>query len=576
MVEKEKIIGPTQAEIDEIDQFVKEKPEGNNRIKELQLKIAGGLAAAVIGLTACSPKEINAVPTTQPTESLENTPFHRPVETLAPEPTVQVEGPTIEGQSLNLGSAEIPLVKRNGAEIAEKIGANEKGWQVVTNLQGEADAFIGQEMVILPQGPEGYKWNDRAGVWQEGNNVVIPDVVIPGSFNQQEGVGGPLAVPDAAVLVKEGEGFKAVVLYDQGAVKAVDMDFSQESLTKLSDGGAMFVSEEVNKGFTLSEGEGIQRNPETGALEITNQDGEVVTQMGLRWSQVNSQQEAENLGRWVEVKASEQSEQEQAYLNSEDPGIQKLVEQGLKPEFYEGGGAVVKGEYDEWLAVWHEGKWLRLRNLETGGVPVETGIKSFRVDPTDERFRQASFSGYFVESYWNNMKQELQIDKRNIEGYEGWFWQIGIADQDTGQLKTFRVVITVKDPQGATPFPDLGPIIFQVADEGKVMEDFDPILQESGKLTVGAIHYTEAQKYLEPGFALGFKNAYIRSPLIDESRELIRVSNAACGKKIDEDGWKSTAEKNAHLLEERRFSDLDNNALLGLAIAVTVPTFDTE
>lgn len=98
MVEHEKVIGPTESEIDKTDRRVEENSDVNDKAQRLKFKIAGALAGAMVAVAGCSPEEIDAVPTTaviateqpsteKPTSSFELSPT--PELTKAAQPTVQ-------------------------------------------------------------------------------------------------------------------------------------------------------------------------------------------------------------------------------------------------------------------------------------------------------------------------------------------------------------------------------------------------------------------------------------------------------------------------------------------------------
>ena len=62
---------------------------------------------------------------------------------LIPPPTPTVEGPTIPGETLNIGGADLELKTTSGKEIATQIGAEEKGWKIVTDENGKSSFFVG-------------------------------------------------------------------------------------------------------------------------------------------------------------------------------------------------------------------------------------------------------------------------------------------------------------------------------------------------------------------------------------------------------------------------------------------------
>lgn len=241
------------------------------------------LLLLALAMSACAPAQAVSSPTPRPT--------HTP-------PLVVIQEPAIEGESIAIGETELSLVQEDGIAFAERIQAAEHGFRVVVGPDRMARAFIGADRIILPYGPEGYEYDGEASVWVKGDQVTIPDVVLPGGVVEENGEvrAGPWAIPDMAAMVQvEGEGgYRTAIFYSQETVNEMGQVPEGENIIELPDGAIVFLGE-VFKDFDLEPGQSVQRTAE-GDIEVLDENGTVVSRMELSWEGVTSVEEAEELG----------------------------------------------------------------------------------------------------------------------------------------------------------------------------------------------------------------------------------------------------------------------------------------
>ncbi|MBU0570304.1 hypothetical protein KKB40_06055, partial [Patescibacteria group bacterium] len=252
-------------------------------------------------------------PPSEPTDSppaQANVPPTLQVEpTPVPIPTPTVYGETIVGSSLEIGGASLELKTRLAQELADLTGAKDRGWLVVADNEGRSSCFIGEadgeQVAVLGQGPSGYEWDGEAGIWKTPDylNIVVPDVTLPGGWNEETGRAGPRASAEFTFMVEYGDQPKVVVLYSADTIAEMQGSGSSEEqgIEVLSDGSGMWVGESKRVSLDGGQGETVVRDSETGTLSVINNQGGLVRSMVVRWSEAKSPEEALQVGSWVAV-----------------------------------------------------------------------------------------------------------------------------------------------------------------------------------------------------------------------------------------------------------------------------------
>ena len=261
-----------------------------------------GLTGLILSLTTgCS--EGGTPGTVAPTPA-EGSTVTSPAE-VSPTPVV-TEGPVIPGQTLEMGGATLKLFIWNGQELASLVGAESQGWKIVAGSDGNVNCFIGQieegeNLAVLGQGPAGYEWNSQAGVWLSGDRRegVVPDVILPGAWNAEQGQAGPTAWAESAFMVQVDGQYRIVVLYLPETARLL-LENDGQGITILPDGRGMWTGDVVKR-FNLDEGQSIVRDPETGTLTVLDSNGNPVRQMIVRWSEIQSPEQISQIGEWGAV-----------------------------------------------------------------------------------------------------------------------------------------------------------------------------------------------------------------------------------------------------------------------------------
>jgi len=304
------------------------------------LKVAGAALAAGGLLSKCVPRPSEKQTTltlTEPTRS----PLSpgQPTETPAPPeiptpdltPTVipptetpipTVESPTIPGEALAVGGGELELKQMSGQQLAELVNAQDKGWKILTDQEGNVNCFLGfvgenkEPLVFLGQGPANYTWNSEVSVWESADKKegVIPDVILPGAWNEETQSAGPLYPASFAFMYEKDSQYYNAILYSQDSMnkfleylkkQGIAEDKLTEELTSrgielLANGQGLW-SLGLPKNYHLAEGQNLTRDPQTGSLIILDQLGRPYLQMLTHWSEVKSKREVENIGEWREI-----------------------------------------------------------------------------------------------------------------------------------------------------------------------------------------------------------------------------------------------------------------------------------
>lgn len=224
--------------------------------------------------------------------------------TPIPSATPTVEGAVVPGTTLEMGGASLELVKRDGRKLAVLVEAEDRSWLIVTDDKGQVGCFLGEEegehIAVLAQGPPGYQWNTEAHVWQskDGLEIVVPDVILPGSWNEEANLAGPTAWAKFAFMVQEAGQYKNVVLYSSETINEMvesGADLETQKIEVLGDGKGMWVGNVVKRA-NLEAGQTITRNPNTGTLTVIDQEGQPVRTMIVRWSEIKSAEEVRFIG----------------------------------------------------------------------------------------------------------------------------------------------------------------------------------------------------------------------------------------------------------------------------------------
>ena len=270
------------------------------------LRLSGAVVTLSWALVACAPEptQIPSVTETStpppgtlvsPTETpiiKPTSPPPTPSVELIPPPTPTVEGPTIPGETLNIGGADLELKTTSGKEIATQIGAEEKGWKIVTDENGKSSFFVGYtgekgkeiQMVSLAQAPEGYKWDDKNMVWKHGSQVFVPDILLPGGWDTDKKMAGPAHEVDKVFLFKDNGNYRIGIIYSKEKMPEIP---DKSKLEILPDGSGLYVSDP--KTITLDNGQQIIRDPDEN-LRLVNPDGSYLLKR-TSWGNVQSEEQ---------------------------------------------------------------------------------------------------------------------------------------------------------------------------------------------------------------------------------------------------------------------------------------------
>lgn len=276
--------------------------EGNWGRKKLLEKIPPGVARLLVGFSliasGCQALPSLSNPESTPTPPGISEPFSPPspepslTEALTtPQPTPTVEGPTIVGETLAIGGIQLELVTTPGDQLAQQIGARERGWAVVTDENGNSSFFTGYagptgkevQTVVLAQGPQGFEWDGKKMIWRQDNQqVVIPDILLPGGWNEETQMPGPAHEADKVFsFVNKDGNFQVGVIYGPEKMAGIP---DKSNLIILPDGSGLFVSGPKN--YQLEEGQEVRRDEE-GNLRLINLDGSYLL-MRTSWTNVTS------------------------------------------------------------------------------------------------------------------------------------------------------------------------------------------------------------------------------------------------------------------------------------------------
>ncbi len=266
------------------------------------LKLSGVTALGLTAQAACA--RLVPAPGTPPTPGASPTPTNPNV--LRPTPTT-VPGETIQGETLAMGGAQLRLSSMSGAEIAKAvrgIGPEYKTLQVLVNDQGFSDSFIGftgenqTQVALLAQGPKGFIWDSKKGIWNSpsGDLVFIPDVILPGSFDEIKNTAGPSALADHVFLAQNNLGYlQAGVIYPADVVAKLREKSVPIELLADGSGRGLFLGNQ--KIIPLEKGQSVERDT-NGDLILKSADGSY-KRMITSWGNVTGKEQLYQVGAFA-------------------------------------------------------------------------------------------------------------------------------------------------------------------------------------------------------------------------------------------------------------------------------------
>lgn len=266
------------------------------------LKLSGVAALGLTAQAACA--RLVPAPGTPPTPGASPTPTNPNV--LRPTPTT-VPGETIQGETLAMGGAQLRLSSMSGAEIAKAvrgIGPEYKTLQVLVNDQGFSDSFIGftgenqTQVALLAQGPKGFIWDSKKGIWNSpsGDLVFIPDVILPGSFDEIKNTAGPSALADHVFLAQNNLGYlQAGVIYPADVVAKLREKSVPIELLADGSGRGLFLGNQ--KIIPLEKGQSVERDT-NGDLILKSADGSY-KRMITSWGNVTGKEQLYQVGAFA-------------------------------------------------------------------------------------------------------------------------------------------------------------------------------------------------------------------------------------------------------------------------------------
>ena len=225
-----------------------------------------------------------------PTKPL--SPIFPPIDEPIPQPTPIVEGPTVPGETLNIGGADLELKTTSGKELAAQIGAEEKGWKIVADENENSSFFTGYageegkevQVVFLAQAPEGYLWDSENMVWKHDDQVFIPDILLPGGWDTDKQMAGPAHEADEVFLFKDNSNYRIGIIYSKEKMPEIP---DKSKLEILPDGSGLYVSDP--KTITLDNGQQITRDLNEN-LRLVNPDGSYLLKR-TSWGNVKSEEQ---------------------------------------------------------------------------------------------------------------------------------------------------------------------------------------------------------------------------------------------------------------------------------------------
>jgi len=282
-----------------------------------------GIILATSFLAGCTPSSAeriltsSPVPTPTPTPTLEPTPT--PTLSSTPTPELGATIPEVEvGETLAIGGLNWEIKEFNTDEITQLLGEGFKEWTIIG---GENNVFFniasydakGRYHLILPHAPSNYQWDGENQVWtnpQNPNEILFPQVALPGGWNEERQIAGPTAIPDMAVMLKDPNGnIQVGVIYQNEVLQqaGINPQMNPESYLLLSDGRYLYLGPPKN--LTLQQGQTIEavydENSQLRYHRIINPDGSWFMVL-TSWDQVINPQQAEHMFEVIGIQVGEE------------------------------------------------------------------------------------------------------------------------------------------------------------------------------------------------------------------------------------------------------------------------------
>jgi hypothetical protein len=187
-----------------------------------------------------------------------------------PTPTIEA-GSTIPGQKLDIGGGLLELKTYSGVELANRIGAKDKGLKVVTDDKGSITFFTGYaglngrqtQEAVLAQAPPGFKWDEKNSLWRKENEIFIPDILLPGDWHPEKNMAGPSHEADVVFLLKDKDNYRIGIIYGKDKMSGIP---DKSKLIILPDGSGLYLGGQKN--ITPGKGEQIIRADDDSLLWI--------------------------------------------------------------------------------------------------------------------------------------------------------------------------------------------------------------------------------------------------------------------------------------------------------------------
>lgn len=293
---------------------------GKNRLSRRDFLRISAFGLTSLALAACLPSS-NAQPTPEiiteyiddnkpdpistqqaPADTQTAKTTHQATETLAtavPTAITIYEGQTIEGQTLSMGGNTLELKSMDAEGLAKIVSAQDNKWKIVKNKDGQVSTFMGFvpengiQVAVLAQGAPNFDWDKVNSIWvnKKTSEVSVPDVILPGGWNEENKTAGPIASADIAFLFKdEKENYKVGVLYSPETMQKLPP--STPDIKKLANGYGLFTGEPKNR--ILQPGQKVLRTADNN-LRLTNSDGSYL-EMITYWGNVTSPDQLYQVG----------------------------------------------------------------------------------------------------------------------------------------------------------------------------------------------------------------------------------------------------------------------------------------
>jgi endo-1,4-beta-xylanase len=256
------------------------------------------LDSALSGCSQVSQEQPPSSPTLSPlppnqTETPTSTPLLTPTENFTSEifslPTLEPGSPrpNIEkGVERPIGGSG-EVVKINANDLSQAIGKMGKDWTIFTTQDEKGKPII--PLILFPDGtptlgvgPTDFEWNSDLQLWQkqkpEGQTeIVIPEIITPGGWNEKNQKAGPTLFTSAAFLFRENDSYRVGILYKpETLAEAKKQGIKLKRLTTINAPGNPYhgygLLTGVEKNITLTADQQLTRE-ENRNLRLKNQDG---------------------------------------------------------------------------------------------------------------------------------------------------------------------------------------------------------------------------------------------------------------------------------------------------------------